>query len=442
MTVSLPSYVEKAIKQLNTAGYEAYVVGGCVRDTLLNREPNDWDITTDALPEQVISAFHHYRVIPTGVQHGTVTVIIDDKPLEITTFRIDGNYSDSRHPDSVSFTRNLHEDLLRRDFTINALAYHPSTGIVDCYSGLADLSDKRIACVGDPKKRFTEDALRILRALRFSAQLGFPIEKMTASAIHQLAPLLRGVSAERIQAELVKLLCGENAKSVLLTFADVIAVILPEIAPMIGLEQINPYHYLSVYEHTVETITAVPPLPYLRLTMLFHDCGKPACYTRDENGVDHFRGHVPVSVSIAEQALVRLCFDRHTVNVVKTLIAHHDDTLTLDDYVLKKTLNELGAAASHDLVTVQKADVIGQHPDKRDRLEQLDAIDKRIGELVDANTCFALSALAVNGTDLREIGFSADHRLGDTLNTLLDLVMAGKLQNDRTALLNKAKEFI
>ena len=244
MNIRLPIYVQTALQKLNTAGHKAYIVGGCVRDSLIGRTPNDWDITTDALPEQIIAIFANDRVIPTGIQHGTVTVLLDGQPLEITTYRIDGKYSDNRRPDSVSFTQSLQEDLLRRDFTINAMAYHPKIGIVDCYSGLADLSSQRLVCVGDPEKRFAEDALRILRALRFSAQFGFSIEKMTAKAIHRLAPLLRGISAERIQAELSKMLCGEHVRSVMLNYSDVLSVILPEITPMIGLEQINPYHFL------------------------------------------------------------------------------------------------------------------------------------------------------------------------------------------------------
>ena len=442
VTISLPNFVETALNKLNTAGYEAYVVGGCVRDTLLGREPMDWDITTSALPEETIRVFSDYRVIPTGLQHGTVTVLIDDRPLEITTYRIDGEYTDNRHPDKVEFTRNLREDLQRRDFTVNAIAYHPTQGIVDHFSGLADLSDGRIVCVGDPEKRFTEDALRILRALRFSAQLGFPIEKMTAQAIHHLAPLLRNIAAERIQSELVKLLCGEQVKAVMLAFSDVIGIVLPEIVSMIGLEQINPYHYLTVYEHTVETIAAVSAKPHLRLTMLLHDSGKPACYTKDENGIDHFSGHPPVSAAIAEQAMSRLCFDRQTINTVKTLVMHHDDVITDNDRVIKRLLNRIGADSAHDLITVQKADVIGQHPDKRDRLNQLEAIDKRIDELVRSAACFSLADLAVNGDDLQQLGYRVGRQLGDTLQTLLDAVIDGDLPNERATLLNKAKEIM
>ncbi len=440
MTISLPSNVACALQKLNSCGYEAYVVGGCVRDTLMGREPNDWDITTNALPEQIIAAFADYRVIPTGVKHGTVTVLIDEQPLEITTYRVDGEYSDNRHPDNVSFTRDLREDLCRRDFTINAIAYHPQRGIIDHFSGLADLDKQQIVCVGDPEKRFTEDALRILRALRFSAQFGFAIEKMTAKAIHHLAPLLRRIAVERIQSELVKLLCGEYVRSVMLAFSDVFSIIVPEISATIGLEQANPYHYLSVYEHTVETISAIPSHPILRLTMLFHDSGKPACYTRDENGIDHFTGHAAVSAAIAEQALTRLHFDRQTIDEVKVLILHHDDDLSPADHLLKRVLNRLGEKSALNLIEIQKADVYGQHPDKLERIAVLDNLAVRMRQLIDENACFSLKNLAVTGEDLISIGYKSDRFLGDTLGVLLDLVMQEKLPNERATLLRYATQ--
>lgn len=438
MTLSLPSYVVCALQKLNNCGYEAYVVGGCVRDTRMGREPNDWDITTNALPEQILATFTDYRVIPTGIKHGTVTVLIDGQPLEITTFRIDGEYSDNRHPDSVSYTSNLREDLYRRDFTINALAYHPNTGIIDLSSGLADMDNRQIVCVGDPEKRFTEDALRIVRALRFSSQLGFSIEKMTAQAIRRLAPLLRRIATERIQSELIKLLCGAHVREVMLAFPDVFSIILPELSPTVGLTQANPYHYLSVYEHTVETVAAIPPQPTLRLTMLFHDSGKPACYTRDENGIDHFSGHAAISVDIAEQAMTRLHFDRQTIDDVKQLILHHDDDLFPTDYSLKTVLCQLGPKLALDLIEVQKADVYGQHPDKLDRVAVLDSLAVRMKQLIDQKACFSLKDLAVKGDDLIAIGYNADRYLGDTLGVLLNLVMQEKLPNERATLLRYA----
>ncbi|MBQ5841079.1 MAG: HD domain-containing protein, partial [Clostridia bacterium] len=376
MQMPLPSPVVQALSILKMAGFEAYVVGGCVRDTMLGKQPMDWDITTSALPEQILSAFAEYKTVPTGIQHGTVTVIVENTPLEVTTYRIDGEYADSRHPNEVFFTSSLQEDLRRRDFTINAMAYHPEKGLVDCFSGAADLAAQKITCVGDPACRFTEDALRILRALRFSAVLGFSIEKVTADTIHKLAPLLRRVSAERIADELKKLLVGEHVRQVLLDFADVFCVILPELQPLIGLRQDNPYHHLTVYEHTVETVAAIKNDLPLRLTMLFHDVGKPACYTRDASGIDHFRGHPAISTAIAERAMERLRLDNATISAVKVLIMHHDDSLSLLDKQLKRLLNRLESAA-YQLVEVQRADVYGQHPDKRDRLSFLDAVENR-----------------------------------------------------------------
>ncbi len=438
MTLVLPVVVEKAIQRLNTGGYEAYVVGGCVRDSLLGRQPNDWDITTSALPQEIITVFSDCRVIPTGIQHGTVTVLMDGKSLEITTYRVDGEYSDNRHPDKVSFTRNLQEDLARRDFTINALAYHPKKGLVDCFSGLADLDNRQLVCVGDPEKRFAEDGLRILRALRFSAQFGFAIETVTARAIHRLCPLLRRIASERIQEELTKLLCGNYVKSIMLAFPDVFSVILPEITPMIGLQQQNPYHFLTVYEHTVETIAAIPPERVLRLTMLFHDMGKPSCYTRDDNGIDHFTGHAAVSAAIAEQAMTRLCYDRKTIDAVKLQILHHDDDPPITDHAIKRMLNRLGIDGMYAHIDVQKADVMGQHPDRLDRLDMLNAIAQRVDDIVAQEVCFSLKSLAVNGNDLMELGYRGK-AVGDMLQRLLEEVVADRLPNERASLLRFAQ---
>ena len=441
MQMQLPSPVQHTLSVLNTAGFEAYAVGGCVRDTMLGKQPMDWDITTSAQPEQVLSVFADYRTIPTGIQHGTVTVIVEDMPQEITTYRIDGMYTDSRHPNEVFFTTSLQEDLRRRDFTVNAMAYHPEYGLVDCFSGAADLAAGKIACVGDPERRFTEDALRILRALRFASVLGFSIEKVTADTIHKLAPLLRRVSAERIADELKKLLVGDYVRNVLIDFADVFCIILPELQPLIGLRQDNPYHHLTVYEHTVETVAAVKNDLPLRLTMLFHDVGKPACYTRDEQGVDHFRGHPAISAAIAERAMERLHLDNATIGAVKNLIMHHDDSLSLQDKRLKRLLNRLDSAA-YQLVEVQRADVYGQHPAKRDRLAFLDAVEVRLTELEKANACFRLRDLAVNGDDLLAIGYSSGRQLGDALYKLLDAVMDDVCPNERASLLKLAKEWL
>ena len=438
--IRLSDTAAQAIERLNEKGFEAYAVGGCVRDSMMGNLPQDWDITTNALPEEMQAVFADFRTLPTGIQHGTLTVLIDGQPLEITTYRVDGSYSDNRHPDAVTFTRSLAEDLKRRDFTVNAMAYHPKTGVVDNHSGLADLEQKRICCVGEPEVRFTEDALRILRALRFASVLGFSIEKKTAEAIHRLHPLLRRVSPERIAAEWTKLLCGSHVKEILNEYPDVVGTVFPELSPCVGLQQENPYHHLDVYAHTAETVAAIPAEPVLRLTMLFHDCGKPGCYTRDAEGIDHFRGHAPISALLAEQALTRLRYDNQTVKRVKELVLHHDDTLTPTDKCLKRLLNRFGDVDAFSLIAVQRADVMGQHPDKRDRLRELDGMSLRLQELLAEHCCYSLKDLAVNGKDLQEIGYSAGRELGDALFTLLEEVMDGDLPNERCSLLRRAQE--
>lgn len=440
MTIRLPSPVQTALDALNKQGCEAYIVGGCVRDSLLGKEPTDWDITTNAQPKEVLRIFSGYKTVSTGIQHGTVTVIVEDMPLEITTYRLDGAYLDGRRPETVTFTGCLQEDLRRRDFTINAIAYHPTTGFTDTFSGMADLDAGRICCVGDPEIRFTEDALRILRALRFSSVLGFSIDKITAQTIHRLAPLLRRISAERIATELIKLLGGQNVQHVLLEFADVLCVVLPELQPMIGLRQDNPYHHLTVYEHMVQTVAAVKNTPVLRLTMLFHDCGKPNCYTRDMLGMDHFRGHPAISTILAERAMKRLHLDNQTIRAVKTLIMHHDDTLQNDDGHLLRLLHTLGEEMAHALVQVQRADVLGQHPDKLDRLQFLDNLDQRLTQLVQEGACYRLADLQITGDDLLQMGYPAGRGIGDTLTALLEEVMDGQCANEPSALQARARE--
>lgn len=442
MTLKLPASANRALTMLQNAGYEAYVVGGCVRDSLLHKTPEDWDVTTSAKPEQIVEVFHSERTILTGAEHGTVTVLLEGTSIEITTYRIDGDYTDHRHPDAVTFTASLQEDLHRRDFTINALAYCPKTGLVDIGSGIADLEQQRIVCVGDPETRFTEDALRILRALRFSAVLGFSIEKMTAAALRKLAPLLRRVTSERIAAELKKLLCGNDCRRVLLEYPDVFGVVLPELLPMVGLQQENPYHYLTVFEHTVETVQAAPSDLILRLTMLFHDCGKPQCYTRDIDGIDHFRGHAAVGSAIAEQALERLRFDRKTIDTVKLLVLHHDDDLPTTVAGCKRMLNKFGDKQALALIAVHRADILGQHPDKRDRIGALDALERQLRQLIDSGSCVQIRNLAINGSDLQSIGYRPGRKLGDTLQQLLEEVMDGFLPNERAALLDRAKQLL
>lgn len=434
MNIQLPPPVERAIQRLNAAGYEAYAVGGCVRDSLLCRVPDDWDITTSAAPEQTKAVFDGLPVIETGIQHGTVTVIFGGQPLEITTYRIDGSYSDSRHPDAVRFTRSLQEDLARRDFTVNALAYHPDTGIVDYFGGIEDLQRKIIRCVGEPDKRFTEDALRVMRGIRFSSQLSFSIESVTEASLRKHAPLLQKIAVERLRTELVKLLCGEHVKSVLLHFPDVLGQIIPEILPMVGFKQQTPYHIYDIYEHTAHSIAAVKNIPVLRLTMLLHDIGKPSRFTVDDKGQGHFKGHGQVSVAMSEKILPRLRFDKRTAERVLTLVKYHDVDLEPREALIKRWLNRLTPEGFFQLMEVKLADNAAQNP-LYDRSVSYREIIQMGQDILNRKECFSLSALAVNGDDLIQMGIPAGREIGEALQFLLQAVIDEKCENSRELLL-------
>lgn len=329
--MKLPPQVNTVFLLLDAAGYEAFLVGGAVRDYVRDGSPaKDWDITTNALPEQVEAVFSEYHLIETGLKHGTVTVVIDHEPIEITTYRIDGDYSDHRHPDSVSFTRSLKDDLERRDFTMNALAYSPKDGVVDLVGGKTDIENGIVRCVGDPDRRFQEDGLRMLRALRFASVYGTEIDEATASAIHRNKSLLRDIAAERIQSELTKMLCGPGVAAILKEFADVIAVAIPEIRPMFGFEQRNPHHNKDIWNHTILVVDSITPAPVLRWAALLHDIGKPSCFSIGADGVGHFFGHAETSTTFAEVILSRLRFDNTGRERILRLIRYHDMPITAD----------------------------------------------------------------------------------------------------------------
>ena len=341
MKIQLPATVKAVIDTLQAKGFEAYAVGGCVRDSILGRRPDDWDITTSARPLQVKEIFH--RTVDTGIAHGTVTVLFGGGAHEVTTYRLDGEYEDARHPKEVTFTASLREDLRRRDFTINAMAYNEKEGLVDLYGGMEDLQRKRIRCVGDPMERFQEDALRILRAVRFSAQLNFCIEEETWEAIKKLAPTLSKISAERICAELMKLLLSAHPDYLRKAYeAGVTRIVLPEFDRLMDTPQNNPHHCLNVGEHTLKSLCAAPAEKLLRLTMLLHDMGKPACRTTDEQGIDHFRGHGEVSAGIAQKIMRRLRMDNDTVRKVITLIRYHDWRLEPSQREVRRAVNRIG----------------------------------------------------------------------------------------------------
>lgn len=440
MEWELPLPVCRALNRLTDSGFEAYVVGGCVRDRLRGVTPHDWDITTSALPQDMAQAFAGERVIETGLQHGTLTVLLGGMPLEITTFREDGAYSDGRHPDTVAFTRSLEEDLKRRDFTVNAMAYHPQSGLVDLFGGQQDLAARRIRCVGDPEKRFSEDALRILRALRFASVLEFSIDPATREALERLRHRLELVSVERVAAELQQLLCGAGVREVLLSYPAVIFAVLPELLPMYGLDQRNPHHVYDVYTHTAYAVEAALPDPVLRWTMLLHDSGKPARFTLDAQGVGHFHGHQAVSEAIAYDLLKRLRLDNATIEQVCTLIRWHDVPLEDTDACVKRWLNRLGPEGFERLLQVKAADNTAQAPEALPgRLRALQALRERAAAIVSAQACFSLRDLAVNGDDLQGLGIPAGPRLGLVLRELLELVIDGRCENEKNALLKAAQ---
>lgn len=426
----------QVLERLTQNGFEAYIVGGCVRDHLRGVTPHDWDITTNALPDEIRQALAGWPVILTGLQHGTVTAVVDGIPIEVTTYRVDGDYSDHRHPDKVQFTPSLHEDLARRDFTVNAMAYHPAIGLVDPFGGQNDLAAGILRCVGDPDRRFDEDALRIMRALRFAATLSFSLEPATADALRRRAPLLKEVAVERVYHELTRLLIGDGMKEVLLAYPDVLAVVIPEITAMVGCAQHHPCHIADVYTHTVNSIAAAPADALLRLTMLFHDAGKPICRTTDETGCDHFYGHAKHSAVLAEQRLAALKAERHTIDTVVRLVELHDCRFPATRPVVRRWLNRLGEADFRRLLAVKRADAAGQSPALlADRTAEYDALEAVLEEVLRDTACFSREQLAVNGRDLMALGIPAGKGLGQWLDRLLEEVMEERLPNNKEDML-------
>ncbi len=440
VTVALPDNVRQIIDILARRGYDGYAVGGCVRDSLLGKTPHDWDICTPATPEEMKACFTGLRVIETGVRHGTLTVMLDGTPYEVTTYRVDGDYRDHRHPESVTFVRSLIDDLSRRDFTINAMAYNDKEGLVDPFGGWEDLSAGLIRCVGNPDERFDEDALRILRALRFASVFGFRIEPDTAASLRRQKQLLCHISAERINTELSKLLCGDGAGEILKNYPDIIAVFIPEITPMPGFEQHNPYHRYDVWEHTAVSVQNAPRELVLRLVMLLHDIAKPRCFTRDANGAGHFYGHQAIGAKLAQRILRRLKYDNRTVDTVTMLVRCHDVAIQPDARAVKRLLGKLGPDNFKRLLAVKRADFSAKSADHCARnIEKLDAIQGILQRILEEGQCFRVKDLAVNGSDLLALGFSQDKKLGRALETLLELVISEQVPNDRAQLLKIAE---
>ena len=439
--MDMPKNVDTAINLLQSAGFEAYAVGGCVRDSLLEKTPNDWDITTSAKPEDMKSVFINFHCIDTGIKHGTVTVVIDGEPLEITTFRLDGEYEDNRHPKSVTFTSDLGADLGRRDFTVNAMAYSKMTGTVDLFGGQNDLKNKIIRCVGDPDRRFNEDALRILRALRFASALDFDIEEKTAQSLLKNCALLGNISEERIAKELLKLVCGKGAKRILTDFAPVLFEILPELQPMYKNSHDNPHHCYDIYEHTLIAVESIDPKPTLRFAMLLHDCGKPAVKKFDENGVAHFYGHQRISAEISAQILARLKVSNKFRDEILFLVSNHDRwELYENTEKMPRYLSKFGLDGVLKLLKVMRADVLAQSPEYRYRLDQIADAEEIAKNLAAQKPCLSLSELQINGRTLMDIGIPQGRKLGAVLAQLLDEVIDGVTKNTQEALTTRARE--
>ena len=435
MNFQIPSKVETIINILETAGFEAYAVGGCVRDTLLGRTPNDWDITTSARPEQVKELFH--RTVDTGLAHGTVTVLMDKEGFEVTTYRVDGEYEDGRHPKEVTFTASLEEDLKRRDFTINAMAYNHRKGLVDLFDGQKDLEGKVIRCVGDPLERFTEDALRIMRAVRFSAQLGFSLETDTRKALSVLAPNLKHVSAERIQVELVKLLVSPHPDYLRIAYeAGITKEFLPEFDLCMETPQNTPHHCYTVGEHILHSLLYVKEDRVLRITMLLHDIAKPVVRKTDENGRDHFKNHGPEGEKMAKSILRRLKFDNDTISKVTRLIRWHDLRPSSDPVEVRKAMNIIGEDLFPMWMEVQKADSQAQSDylaeEKRARQK---GVRRTWEKIVREGQCVSLKGLAVTGSDLIAAGMKPGKEMGAVLHMLLEKVLEEPELNEKDKLL-------
>ncbi len=432
----MPEHVKEILRRLEEAGYEAWCVGGAVRDALLGREPGDWDVTTGAPPEKVLSLFAPHA-LPTGLQHGTVTVG-GGRGVEVTTFRRDGAYSDNRHPDRVAFTRSLREDLARRDFTVNAIAVNLRGEVADPFGGREDLERRVLRAVGEPEKRFEEDALRILRGLRFASRPGFAIEPETAAALRRCAPLLEHIAPERIRTELTGILCGEGADRVLLAYPDVLGVFLPEILPCVGFDQHSVYHCYDVWEHTARAVAAAEPLPVLRYALLLHDLGKPETFSLDEEGRGHFYGHWRRSVPAAEAVLDRLRMDNHSKKIILTLVERHDAPLTLSEKSVRRALARYGEETLRLLLAVKRADNMAQAEAYRDRQTLLRQWEDLLELVLQSGDCFSLDRLAVRGGDLTALGLRGP-AVGAALRELLEQVMDEKLPNDREMLLEYVK---
>ena len=437
--IKIPNDVKTVMDILTAGGYKAYVVGGCVRDSIMGREPNDWDVTTDADPEQIQNLFASFRTVNTGVKHGTILIISGKTPVETTTFRIDGEYSDNRHPDKVTFTKNIIDDLARRDFTINAMAYNETEGIIDPFDGQNDIRKKLIRCVGDADTRFNEDALRIMRAIRFSSVLGFSIEEKTAEAIIRNENLLSGIACERITTELLKLLCGSNVFNVLSEFRSVIGVFIPELKLEFDFKQYGKKHGYDVWMHTVHTVNNIESDPILRLTMLLHDTGKIATHVIDENNKSTFRNHAAIGGVIAENILRRLKFSKEYINTVSFLVSIHDKEVPESRVQVKEYIRDLGEENFIRLMKIRRADKSGLSKNFRDITDKLIFAYSTFDDVMNKNEPYSVQQLAVNGNDIKK--YVSGSKIKDVLNHLLEIVIHEPEKNNKDILIELAKRY-
>lgn len=435
--IEIPAKIQIILDTLKHCGYKAYIVGGCVRDSIMGMAPHDWDVTTDAAPDEIKAVFASFRTIDTGIKHGTVTVLSDGEPVEVTTFRIDGEYTDNRHPDCVKFTKKIEDDLSRRDFTINAIAYDPTEGLIDPFGGENDIKNRIIRCVGSPDKRFSEDALRILRAVRFASVLGFDIDKETAESIIKNENLISKVAVERISTELLKLLTGKNVFTVLTKYRSVIAVFIPELALEFDFRQYGKKHAYDVWIHTALTVANIENDPILRLTMLLHDTGKPATHKINENGDSTFKNHAAVGGVIAENILRRLRMSNEYIRTVSFLVSVHDKEVPETRTQVKKYLRELGEENYIRLMKIRRADKSALSKDFRDISEQLIYAYTTFDDVINSDEPYLLSHLAVKGSDIKNL-FKPEE-IGDRLNLLLDFVTEYPEHNNKKDLLDKAR---
>ncbi len=433
----IPVYITEILKRIEASGYEAFLVGGCVRDYIMGKKPDDYDIASSAHPDEIKAIFSDFKTIDTGIKHGTVSIFFEGNVTEITTFRIDGKYKDSRRPESIAFTNSIEEDLKRRDFAVNAMAMDLRGNITDPFGGQEDIKRKVIRAVGNAQKRFEEDALRILRGVRFASVLDFEIEKETAVQIHLLRERLKNISSERIKTEFVKLLCGKNVVNALREYSDVISVFIPEVALCIGFQQHSRYHKYDVYEHIIHAVEEVPNDDYItRTAMFFHDIAKPECFTMDERG-GHFKGHAAKSSEYARAIMKRLRFSRKEINTVSNLVFYHRNRF-ISRKEIKEVLADLGEKNFMRLMDIQRADSLSKNDFCIKETDHIDSIRNQAKEILKYNECISIDQMDINGSQLADIGFNGKE-IGKVLRQLLELIIEEKLENNRENLINCAK---